>query len=655
MGGSAAIATAIGARGSASVDTKIVSAKIHPAIGVARIGNSPSGYFIGPEVTEPPLTQAGQSRDAAGALKRQVARFRVYGYNAAGEVVRELTADEAKIEWTVHVANKKAAWYQFLAALDLPEAGSMAAARRNPDVKGQDRKSLIIDPGPRAITGQNISGAQYRFDSGMFGSTSVSLGELRTDSRGRLLFFGGLGKAGSPGRTLVFDEHNLDSFNNASGWWDDTSDGPVKAKVTLQGRELEVEPAWVIVAPPNYAPDLIGWRTAYELLTDAFMGSGMLKPPGQTSFSRDVLPILKRLASLQWVNKGLEKIHGRGSEMNFEDPKIIARLSDKREIELRKRINAFFRLEEGQGRVRELWPQMYGDAYGSFKDSDRENLHVPQLYKTHLERWVAGDYVDDWSLKIARKKKPYRRIEEVPLELQPQMLDKAALHFCLADAFHPGCELTWPIRHTSMYSSPFRIQHRVGPERDYGDRLTQDIVRQVDGPLYGQGPGDLTRWMAIPWHGDTVFCRSGYESELDPYLPTYWPARVPNQVLTEADYKTVMNAELPRETRKLAYDRREHWLRAFVQFGMADQILEMVRDISKVGVVEARPGIQNDPDFPEIFFVETLASQKPKKTNEAPTGAGPRSAPTLEDLQAQKAGFKDAAQLRAFRRARRLE
>ena len=43
-----------------------------------------------------------------------------------------------------------------------------------------------------------------------------------------------------------------------------------------------------------------------------------------------------------------------------------------------------------------------------------------------------------------------------------QGLDKAALHFCLADAFHPGCELTWPMRHASLYSAPFRIRPGQG-------------------------------------------------------------------------------------------------------------------------------------------------------------------------------------------------
>src|SRR5690242_719705 len=101
-------------------DTRIVRAAIHPAIGVARVGNSADDFFYGPEVIDPPSEKPGFYKDATGALKRQAARFRVYGYNAAGEVVAELTSATADIEWTVHVANKKAAWYQFQIALDIP-------------------------------------------------------------------------------------------------------------------------------------------------------------------------------------------------------------------------------------------------------------------------------------------------------------------------------------------------------------------------------------------------------------------------------------------------------------------------------------------------------------------------------------------------------
>ena len=124
----------------------IVRARIHPGIGVARIGDSTDEFIIGPEVIGAP---SQTMRDAAGALKRQAARFRVYGIDEAGNVVDELTSETAQISWTVHVANRKAAWYRFLAALDVPEATDTKCALRNPGVKGPDRESLIIDPGPK--------------------------------------------------------------------------------------------------------------------------------------------------------------------------------------------------------------------------------------------------------------------------------------------------------------------------------------------------------------------------------------------------------------------------------------------------------------------------------------------------------------------------
>jgi hypothetical protein len=51
-------------------------------------------------------------------LKRQSARFRIYGLDASGKPLAELTAANATITWTVHIANKKAAWYEFQLAQD---------------------------------------------------------------------------------------------------------------------------------------------------------------------------------------------------------------------------------------------------------------------------------------------------------------------------------------------------------------------------------------------------------------------------------------------------------------------------------------------------------------------------------------------------------
>ena len=216
----------------------IVTARIHPAIGIARVGNSRHEYYIGPEVPFPAGSPQGGYRDAGGHLKRQAARFRVYGYDSAGRVVGEITSAEADIVWKVKVANKKAAWYQFDMALDLkPEASAVQSARRNSQVKDADRVKLMIQPDPVTICGNNQTSAAFE---GQFFDTDVYLGELRTDDAGRLLFLGGFGVAASPflGYTLV-------TYSSNPGWYDDTSDGPVDATVrSATGKLFATRHGW---------------------------------------------------------------------------------------------------------------------------------------------------------------------------------------------------------------------------------------------------------------------------------------------------------------------------------------------------------------------------------------------------------------------------
>jgi hypothetical protein len=96
----------------------------------------------------------------------------------------------------------------------------------------------------------------------------------------------------------VFDRVNPNSFNNVSDWYDDTSDGPVTASVTIDGDPIPVEAPWVVVAPPNYAPNIISWRTLHDLLVDAYAPCGWLSVPQKLSFTNDILPILRRLSNL---------------------------------------------------------------------------------------------------------------------------------------------------------------------------------------------------------------------------------------------------------------------------------------------------------------------------------------------------------------------
>ena len=232
-----------------------------------------------------------------------------------------------------------------------------------------------------------------------------------------------------------------------------------------------------------------------------------------------------------------------------------------------------------------------------------------------LRAWAAGQF--------ERGIEPPRpaSISAVPLAEQPATLDRAALHHCLADAFHPGCELTWPMRHLSLWRAPYRIRARAAGEAPptLGDTLEAAGALAAGGPLHAQGPGDLTRWMAVPWQVDTTGCQSGYEADYDPYIPSFWPARVPNHVLAEQDYRTVIDVTLPRAERIAAFNRREHWMRRLGP-RFRDQVVAMITRFGDQAVVELRPGVEDDRELPALIGVGT------------PARAAPPVAPALEAM-----------------------
>ncbi|WP_322405264.1 LodA/GoxA family CTQ-dependent oxidase [Massilia luteola] len=596
-----------------STETKfaeqIAYAKIHPSVGIARVGNSSKedGFYVGPQVVDPLPRPENFYRDGTGALKREVAEFRIYGYDAQGRVLCELAMqDGVDIEWTVELANHKAAWYNFELALDIPEAATAPpSTRRNANVPFPERGTLSIQPGPRSIDAPGAAGPAYHFDGGSFMGIPVPLGELRTDPRGRLWVFGGSGKSAS------FDGCAPTTFANNDGWYDDTSDGPVTARVRVGGRELRVAPAWVVVAPPNYGPQQKSVRTMYALMTDVAVQSGQLPVPTRPSFKNDLLPIFKALCDLQWMNAGFAAGFGYGMPQYFLAPAYLRKLAQEGDTyaQLRKTVANAFRNPQYEDASMKPWPWTYGDAMDvPMPPIPRAMNALTTTQLAMLERWADGHFIADYDPDAAAG--PHQDIAAVPLEEQPAMLDRAALEFCLADAFHPGCEMTWPVRHASMYSEPYRWRHRAkdDPEPDYGKTLTPSEACSFNGPLYGQFPGSVTRWMALPWQTDTASCRSGYDPQYDPYLPTFWPARVPNQVLSVENYDKVMDEELPRAERLAAFNDRMDWDRT-LGVGYQQQLQAMVSHFDRQGIVEVRKGIPDDPDFPPVMQVEDRGGQ----------------------------------------------
>jgi hypothetical protein len=622
----------------------VVSCRIHPAIGVARVGNSKSEYFLGPEVPRQKLDPPGGFKDSSGAVKRQAARFRVYGFDAAGKVVQELTASDADITWTAHLGNKKAAWYQFNNALDIPEA-ALKNLRRNPKVA--DRKSLVIDPGPRSITGLNKSGAAYKFNTGKFLGVTVPLGELRTDADGNLLVLGGLGAASTP------KPNNPVVELNNSGWYDDISDGPVTARVVFKnsgGRTLQAAPAWILVGPPNYAPNLTTLVTLYDVAYEVALRKKWLQLPATPSFTRHIYPIFERLSTMQWVNEGFLQSHGWETVNDFLNPAVIARLNNKSAAQLafRQKVFKSFRNPKYSRREKDAVPSLFGDGIDIPNTSPRYWFAITKTQYGFLQKWADGDFNDDWASAGAE---PILALRDYPLERQPNLLNQAALEGCCGGPFHPGIEATWTLRQSSMYSGPFRLKHKSAanvPPDDYGPILTPAMAMASTGPLSASGPGDVTRWMALPWQTDSASCGARL---VDPYLPSWWPARVPNHILTSQSYDRIMNPALSSSQRLNSFKTRENWLR-HLKLPWQERIRDMISKWSLVGIIVRRPGPQDDgaPALPGQLFVESetnllgsamMRSSAPVRAASLRVGSAAPASDPPEDLEADSSAIPD--------------
>jgi hypothetical protein len=593
----------------------IVRCVIHPAIGIARVGNSPNEFFVGPEAPGVHPAPDGGFKDAAGRLKRQAARFRIFGLDADGNVVKELTTADAEITWTVHLANAKAAWYEFTMPFDIPEAmgrppaeGASAAAplvspRRNSRVRGIERARLVIDPGPRSISGANLNSAggdsRYAFDTGRFLDRTVSLGDLRTDEAGHLLVLGGFGAsapAGGPGTAI---------FAGEDGWQDDVADGPVEATVRIGNRVIEAAGAWVVVAPPNYAPGIPSIVTMYDLIFEVATRLEPERAPPRPSFTRQIYPLFERHVRNQWVNAGFARDFGWGAADDFLAPALLSRLADPSpaHADLRRALFARFRDPAYPHMQPNALPPYYGDNTQLVAETPRQWMAVLPIQYGWLRQWAEGDFDADWPADGLRFP---GRLEELPAAEQPAALDRAALDECLGGPFHPGCEMTWPMRIASLYAAPFRLRRRTNAEPDWGDAMTSAIALAPDGPLSASGPGSLTRWMAVPWQVDTASCLSAYQPG-DEYLPAFWPARVPNDVISAAAYETVLDAAVDPQRRRQAFRERRKWLRPLPldQVSGEARVNAFLRGWSRFGVVTRRRGPPDDPAFPPDLWVES--------------------------------------------------
>jgi len=455
--------------------------RIHPGIGIARVGNSDQNdHFIGPEVPDLRFLPApdGKYRNAQGKVRRQGTRFRIYEHtyaqpgDSAPISVREITAAEADITWEVHLANSKS--------------------------HNQNGNVIPNDPGARKVQGKD---QHVEVPGAVFGKP-VPLGTLLTDGAARLVVLGGFGRAGS-------DQEGRPVTSIRNPWWyDDTSDGPVRATITLKGtgEKPPVDPAWVIVGPPKFAAPTVPIVTLYDIAQNAMSP----QQPQPLSFTTDIYPLLYRVSMMQWVSKSAREGFGPGKD-DFLQPERFAKLKDPSPPHKAERVKVFATFEANK-------------------------VPPPRTVTTYqmkiLQSWSQGNFAADWPAD----RHPGNPPDVVPFASlsplqQTQALDRAGLSAGLGGSFSPGMEAASVMASKNTYEESLRILRTLAP-------------------------GTLTRQLAIPWQGDFNF----------PCTEYWWPAGRPGSVTQNGSdfYQWVpwpeqsgTNVEMVKDWWQLGFLRRD--------------------------------------------------------------------------------------------------
>jgi L-Lysine epsilon oxidase N-terminal/L-lysine epsilon oxidase C-terminal domain/Iron-containing redox enzyme len=667
--------------------------RIHPAIGVARVGNS-AEYVISPETmagsqwgsqltgglpilagTESTPIQKNDLRDSQGALKRLAARFRIFAYprvaeeswprGDGSEVIIGTQLDGKVIKeiiWTVHVANKKANTFvlmedgpQGIASFTEgrvpsirnaripdegrdPNAPSFPASQRIPILNEPTRvRQLTIDPGPRTICGRSASRVSFdkataasyydavksevvileRYPKSFPGDAFLdmdtpsgpidTLGELLTDDSGRLLVLGGYGRAAGWKKNGLL---RLNEDVNNDQWFDDTSDGPVSATLVFDdGSRATVQQAWVTTTDPSHAPQIPNvvslWDDVYDcwvrelgLAPDLYDETkGGYQDTYKPSFEDQIAPIFRSSALQHWT----ANLSNRGISAHRQLTSITA-TDDSSTTALAGLVAIFRNPFQPDQTSTTLMPLHLGDANDAF-------LTLRKTQYFFLQRWNEG--LGNFSPGSGPALGP------------GEQLDKATLGNCLGGRLGPGIDLTFVIRERAIFVQPWKTSG-AGPFRIRAKSLLYGSVT-FDQPLLTGGyvpryveadglePGDLSKFMAIPWHTDYNSCATHPPDPNPPGNRTVfwsWPAQRPVAVYALADVTQGLNPgskiPIPMLGQQRWSIRGEGTDSAVAEdWGRYQNRYDMLQNWQRIGVVlqSAAIGTQNPP-LPQDWYLE---------------------------------------------------
>ncbi len=531
-----------------------------------------------------------------------------------------------------------------------PNFGSVSLANNRMELEG-------LFPFPRVGETSNIANKMRTVPK------SVKLGTIEydedgsnPDTNGSLIFYSGDGVSAS----LNPSDLNTDFADN-SNWYDDICDGRVTAKLTPRGGGETIvldgpeAAAWIASAPPDYAPQINPISSLYDLVTGA--APGELKTNEASCLSM-VLPLFFKFYQMQWVNLSdflapsfkevIDKLTYKG---NFD----FLYTPGPESQEIRQAIFTLFRnprydyINEaiipskdvtdfdalGIPALPEKLPYYVGDGI-NYPGSPAQWFAIPPMLYDQLEQWSKGNFTTPPELA---KHNPSNMIElgeyyqsdfvkaSADPKKAPLLMTRAVLETLYGGGFHPGVELTWPMRHAQMYSensltfdsvngiqkydlfglrevrinsASREVQDKIF-FNDFGFLMTpEDVRNSMDSKnpeywLWQITPGDLTKWMGIPWQSDAGSCQAVWTKSQYP-VPAWWAANLPIDVLTNESYKAIKDSNTLPDTKRNIYASRQPWLQTtdtgyvgyHAEGGYLNGLINMVYQWDQIGTVAAR-------------------------------------------------------------------
>jgi hypothetical protein len=251
--------------------------------------------------------------------------------------------------------------------------------------------------------------------------------------------------------------------------------------VTIDGKKYLTAGAWVIVAPPKFAPPVIHAVRLWDKMLEE------LAPPAASaaspSYVEDIYPIVQSAIDAGGVNasaRSTERDGGPRAHHVFRHPvdgpvkAVIGRLVAQ------------------LGGIRHM-PKLRSDA-------EKADLDLPltATQKNVIAKWAQGDADGEPRWNAAWVDGP-----PVSDRVTPGGMDQAALENCVGGPLCPGIEAG------KLLLRPERFERAKTAGGLPSFRLDHDEVR----------PGEVTAEMALPWQADMEAC--------DSY---WWPGARPNQV-----------------------------------------------------------------------------------------------------------------------------